>query len=256
MGAPLHCYPSYLAHILWCCVTCGVNMMWLCHGWGWQPPQTDSHIHITHIQSVWAHWYMLSIGIQQQPNTVLRTLIGSDFGVRVYLWSQHDVITSWLMLRFTLNCFPHQYYTYTKCLSTLICCPWAYSSSLKQLYPSYLAQISGFWVTYGVEMMWLCHGWMSWLRLTSTSNCFPHPYYTYTKCSSTLICCPWAYTYSKSLTQLYRSYLGVLGHLWSQHDVIMLWLRLAATSNCFPHPYYTYKVFEHIDMLSMGIHIQ
>jgi hypothetical protein len=32
-------------------------------------------------------------------------------------------------------------------------------------------------------------------------------------------------------------------------------LRLAATSNCFPHPYYTYKVFEHIDMLSIGIHI-
>ncbi len=36
---------------------CGVKMMWLCHGWGWQPPQTASHIHIRHIQSVWAHWY-------------------------------------------------------------------------------------------------------------------------------------------------------------------------------------------------------
>ncbi len=32
-------------------------MMWLCHGWGWQPPQTASHIQIRHIQSVWAHWY-------------------------------------------------------------------------------------------------------------------------------------------------------------------------------------------------------
>ncbi len=31
--------------------------MWLCHDWGWQPPQTASHIHIRHIQSVWAHWY-------------------------------------------------------------------------------------------------------------------------------------------------------------------------------------------------------
>ena len=36
------------------------------------------------------HIDMLSIGIQQQPNTVLRALIGSDFGVRVYLWSQHE----------------------------------------------------------------------------------------------------------------------------------------------------------------------
>ncbi len=33
--------------------------MWLCHGWGWQPPQTDSRIHIRHIQSVWVHWYAI-----------------------------------------------------------------------------------------------------------------------------------------------------------------------------------------------------
>ncbi len=39
--------------------TCGVKMMWLCHGWGWQPPQTASHIHIRHIQSDWAHWYAI-----------------------------------------------------------------------------------------------------------------------------------------------------------------------------------------------------
>jgi hypothetical protein len=31
--------------------------MWLCHGWGWQPPQTDSRIHVRHIKSVSAHWY-------------------------------------------------------------------------------------------------------------------------------------------------------------------------------------------------------
>jgi hypothetical protein len=29
----------------------------------------------------------------------------------------------------------------------------------------------------------------------------------------------------------------VLGHLWSQNNVIMSWLSLMATSNCFPHPY-------------------
>ena len=52
-------YPPYLALILWFCVTCGVDMMWLCHGWGWQPPQTASHIHISHIQRVWAHWYTI-----------------------------------------------------------------------------------------------------------------------------------------------------------------------------------------------------
>ncbi len=30
---------------------------------------------------------------------------------------------------------------------------------------------------------------------------------------------------------------GDLGHLWSQNDVIMSWLRLSSYSNCSPHPY-------------------
>jgi hypothetical protein len=51
-------YPPYfVAQILEFCVTCGVKMMWLCHGWGWQSPQTASHLHSRHIQSIWAHWY-------------------------------------------------------------------------------------------------------------------------------------------------------------------------------------------------------
>jgi hypothetical protein len=36
---------------------------------------------------------------------------------------------------------------------------------------------------------------------------------------------------------LLGSEFGVLGHLWSQNDVIMSLLRLTATSNFFPHPY-------------------
>jgi hypothetical protein len=62
-------------------------MMWLCLVWGWQPPQTASHIHIIH----------------------------------------------------------------TKCLSTLICYPKAYGSSLTQLILPYMAQILAFWVTYGIK---------------------------------------------------------------------------------------------------------
>ncbi len=50
-------YPPYLAQMLGFWVTCGVKMILLCHGWGWQPPQTASHIHIRDVQSVWAHWY-------------------------------------------------------------------------------------------------------------------------------------------------------------------------------------------------------
>ncbi len=147
-------------------------MMSLHHGWGWQSPQTASHIHLTHIQIVCAHWYavhrhilaallsyihptwlrfcgsgslveskwchyyvmveagshlkllptfilniykvfehidMLSIGIQQQPYSTISILLGSDFVVLGPLWSWNDVITSWLRLAATSNCFPHSY---------------------------------------------------------------------------------------------------------------------------------------------------
>ena len=165
-------YPPYLDQILRFWVTCGVNTMWLCHGWGWGSPQTDFHIYITHIQIVWAHWYAVHWHtVRALHSYTIPILLGSYFEVLLcHLWSQNDVI-------------------------------------------------------------------MSWLRLAATSNCFPHPYYTYTKCLSTLICCSLAYSYSNSLTQLYHSFWGVMGHLWSQHDVNTLWLRLRVTSNCFPHPH-------------------
>jgi hypothetical protein len=81
---------------------------------------------------------MLSIGIQQPSYTVIPIIFGSDFGVLGHLWSQNDVNTSWLRLTATSNCFPHPYYAYTKCLSTFICCALTTSSSLTQLYPSYV----------------------------------------------------------------------------------------------------------------------
>ncbi len=53
---------------------------------------------------------------------------------------------------------------------------------------------------------------------------------------------------------LLGSDVGVLGHLWSQHDVIVFveadsHLKLLPAS-----PLDIYKVFEHIDMLSIRIH--
>ncbi len=59
--SPLHSYthPTFLrfgvlGHLL-------SQMMRLCHGWGWQPPQTAYHIHIRQMQSVSAHWYAVHI---------------------------------------------------------------------------------------------------------------------------------------------------------------------------------------------------
>jgi hypothetical protein len=50
------------------------------------------------------HIGMLSMGIQYQPYTVIPTLLlGSEFGVLGHLWSQNDVIMSWLRLTATSN---------------------------------------------------------------------------------------------------------------------------------------------------------
>jgi hypothetical protein len=110
-------------------------------------------ISILDTSKVIKHIDMLSMGIQYHPYTVIPTLLGSDFGVLGYLWSKNDEIMSWLRLTATSNCFPHPYWICTKYLSTLICYPWAYGSSLTQFYSPYLAQILGFWVTCGVKIM-------------------------------------------------------------------------------------------------------
>ncbi len=125
--------------------------------------EADSHLKllptsILDIYKVIEHIATLSMGIQYQPYIVIPTLLGLDLGVLGHLWSQNNVIMSWLRLTAIPNCFPYPYTTYTKYLSTLICCPLAYSSSLRQFYPQYLAQTLGYVVTCGVKMMYFCHG--------------------------------------------------------------------------------------------------
>jgi hypothetical protein len=61
------------------------------------------------IEKVFEHIDMLSIGIRYQSYTVILTLLGSDLGVLGHLWSQNDVITPWLTLAATSNCFPYPY---------------------------------------------------------------------------------------------------------------------------------------------------
>jgi hypothetical protein len=61
--------------------------------------EADSHLKllptfILDIYKVFAHINMLSIGIQQQPHTVIPTQLGSDFGVLGHLWSQNNDVMS------------------------------------------------------------------------------------------------------------------------------------------------------------------
>jgi hypothetical protein len=59
------------------------------------------------IYNVLQHIDVRSMGIKKQPSTVIPTPLGSEFGVLGHLWSQNDVITSWLRLEANSNCFPH-----------------------------------------------------------------------------------------------------------------------------------------------------
>ncbi len=106
------------------------------HGWGWQPPQTASCIHIRHIQSVWEHWYAVhrhtvSSSLSQLYSPYLDQIFGYTVtcGVKMmsfgHGWGWQPPQTASLI----------HFLTNTKCLSTLICCPRAYDSSLTQLYP-------------------------------------------------------------------------------------------------------------------------
>ena len=77
--------------------------------------EADSHLKllstsILELCKVIQHIDMLSMGIQYQPYTVIPTLLlGFDFGVLGHLWSQNDVIMSWLRLTATSNCLQHPY---------------------------------------------------------------------------------------------------------------------------------------------------
>ncbi len=76
--------------------------------------EADSHLkliptYILDIYKVFEHIDMLSMGIQYQPYIVIPTLLSSYFGVLGHLWSQNDVVVSWLRLTATSNCFTHPY---------------------------------------------------------------------------------------------------------------------------------------------------
>jgi hypothetical protein len=151
----------------------------------------------------------------------------------------------------TLNCFPHPFQTRAKFLSTLICCPWAYSSSLTQLYPHFLALFFGFWVTCGVIMLSLCHG-QGWLPPQTTSliiirqikSFWAHWYavHGYTVAALHSYAHP-TWPRSGGSGSLMQVKMMPFCHGWGWQP-----LQTASCIN-FRH----IKVFEHIDMLSMGV---
>jgi hypothetical protein len=151
-------YPPYLVQTFGFWVTCKVKIMWLCHVWGWQPPHTASHIHIRHVQSDWAHWYAVHMHTISALHSYTHPISWLRF------WGSGSLVESkWCdYVIFEAN-------SHLKLLPTSILdvqSDWAHwyailghTVSPLHRYSPYLGQILGFWVTCGVKMMWLCHGW-------------------------------------------------------------------------------------------------
>ncbi len=88
-----------------------VEMMPLCHGWGWYPPQTSSQNHIRHIKCAWGI-VLLFQGHVDAPLYHFTSKGGLKVWNLGHLWIENDAITSWLRLTSTSDCFPHPYKTY------------------------------------------------------------------------------------------------------------------------------------------------
>ena len=213
-------YSPYLAHILG--FGSLVESKW-CH---YVNVEADSHLKllptsILHIYKVFEHIAIDMLSICISPAALYRypSYLAQNMGFWVTCGSKWCHYVKVNADRHTSNCIPHSNRTYRKCLSTLICCPSAYNSSLTQFYSPYLlAQNMGLWVTYGVKMMSLRQGW-GWPPLQTAS----HIHITHRKCLSTLICCPSAYNIS--LTKFYSPYLAQILGFWVTCGVKMMSLR-------------------------------
>jgi hypothetical protein len=92
---------------------------------------------------------------------VLHVQVGVHFRKIRYGPSLYDVAVSWLRLQTLIDCIPHSYWMFTKCLSTLRCCScrWAYGYTLMPYYMCRWGWILGK-MGYGWAcMMMRCHGW-------------------------------------------------------------------------------------------------
>ncbi len=97
---------------------------------------------------------MLWMGIWVHPYTVIPVQMGANFW-KIGVWlSLSDVVVSWLRLQTPADCFPHPYWMYTKCFSTVTCCGWAYGCTLTLLSCAGGGQILENWGM--IESEWCC----------------------------------------------------------------------------------------------------
>jgi hypothetical protein len=101
---------------------------------------------VCYLTGIWMHLYFIP-----------PAMLVPDFGILGHLWSGNETISSWLMLTFTSDCFPHPYCTCTKCLRYWYAGSQAYGSTFI-IPPARLATDFGIFVIGGEEMNQLHHG--------------------------------------------------------------------------------------------------
>ena len=133
-------------------------MLW-CHGWGWNPPLTASHIHIGCIQSGLAPWDAVD-GHMCAPLHCYARMGGGVF------WENWSMAKSkW-------------------CCGVMVEAP-----NHKTLHLSTTRHIGEGWNFGMAEPGWCC----TKVESPNPIDCIPQPYHLYTKCFRTLISCGWAY---------------------------------------------------------------
>jgi hypothetical protein len=165
-------YPLYLAQMLGFWVTCGVKIMWLCHGWGSQLTQTASHIHIRHTPSVWVHWYathrhMVAALHSYTHPTWLR--FGGSRSLVESKWCDYVMVEADSHLKL-LPIFKLDIYKVLEHIDMLSMC------IQYQPYRVIPTLILGSDVGVLGHLLSQNDVIASWLRLKAISNCFPHPY--------------------------------------------------------------------------------
>ncbi len=138
-----------------------------------------------------------------------------------------------------LRLLPKSELEYPKCFSYWHAASRAYGCTLILIHRPSWPNILDFWVNCGVEMMPLHHGW-GWYPLQTSS----HIHDRNIQCVSAI----GILSQGHMDAPLYRytskggPRFWYLGHLWSKNDAIKSWLRLKSTSDCFLHPYKTYRM--------------
>ncbi len=152
-----------LAQILVIQGHCGYyEMMEWWHYWGCRPPLTAPHIHIWCMKSAWAPSFAVDKHMGAPSLHSYTGKGGPDFGNFESLWLWNDSMMT-LLRQYTITvCFPHSYWIFKKCLSTIICCGRHMGAPLHSYYTGKVGPDFG-----SLRSLWLLwnDGMMTLLRL-------------------------------------------------------------------------------------------